>query len=92
MKGTYRDLVKSYTSATGAELVIESMIAVKMVTFPAFLTNLNQDFKSSWNTEQVYGTLVEGSHEFENLGFVVYALESRRFEERSVMCVLRVVC
>lgn len=57
MKGTYRDLVSTYTKATGAELVIESMIATKKVTFPAFLTNLSQDFKSTWNSENVYGRM-----------------------------------
>jgi len=57
MKGTYRDLVKSYTSATGAELEIKSTISSRTVKFPAFLTNLSQDFKSSWNTEQVYGRM-----------------------------------
>jgi len=57
MKGTYRDLVKSYTSATGAELEIKSTISSRTVKFPAFLTGLSQDFKSSWNTEQVYGRM-----------------------------------
>ena len=57
MKGTYRDLVGSYVSATGAELVIKSMISSRVVKFPAFLTNLSDDFKSSWNTEQVYGRM-----------------------------------
>ena len=57
MKGTYRDLVSTYTKATGAELVIESMIAANRVIFPAFLTNLSQDFKSTWNSEVVYGRM-----------------------------------
>lgn len=57
MKGTYKDLVDTYTKATGAELVIESMIATKKVTFAAFLTNLSQDFKSTWNSENVYGRM-----------------------------------
>lgn len=57
MKGTYRDLVQSFTNATGAELIIKSMISSKTVKFPAFLTNISQDFKSSWNSENVYGRM-----------------------------------
>ena len=57
MKGTYRDLVASYTGATGANLEIKSMIASREVVFPAFLTNLSQDFKSTWNSETVYGRM-----------------------------------
>ena len=57
MKGTYNDLVGSYVAATGAELEIKSMISSRVVKFPAFLTNLSQDFKSSWNSETVYGRM-----------------------------------
>ena len=57
MKGTYRDLVADYTKATGANLEIKSMIADRGVVFPAFLTNLSQDFKSTWNSENVYGRM-----------------------------------
>jgi len=57
MKGTYRDLVQSFTSATGAELIFKSMISSKIVKFPAFLTNISQDFKSSWTSENVYGRM-----------------------------------
>ena len=57
MKGTYRDLVADYTRATGANLEIKSMIADRGVVFPAFLTNLSQDFKSTWNSENVYGRM-----------------------------------
>ena len=57
MKGTYRDLVQSFTNATGAKLIIKSMISSKTVEFPAFLTNISQDFKSNWNTENVYGRM-----------------------------------
>jgi hypothetical protein len=57
MKGTYRDLVADYTGATGAKLEIKSMIANRGVVFPAFLTNLSQDFKSTWNSENVYGRM-----------------------------------
>lgn len=57
MRGTYKDLVGSYVSATGAELVIKSMISSKQVKFPAFLTNISQDFKSTWNSENVFGRM-----------------------------------
>jgi len=57
MKGTYRDLVQSFTNATGAELIIKSMISSKTVKFPAFLTNISQDFKSTWTSENVYGRM-----------------------------------
>jgi len=52
---TYKDLVASYTSATNAVLRIQSMITSKTITFPAFLTNISQDFKSSWQSENVFG-------------------------------------
>ena len=55
---TYKDLVGSYVKATKAELEIKSMIAASSnntVKFPAFLTDISQDFKSTWNTETVYG-------------------------------------
>ena len=55
---TYKDLVGSYVSATKAELEIKSMIAAgprNVVKFPAFLSDVSQDFKSTWNTETVYG-------------------------------------
>jgi hypothetical protein len=57
MKGTYSDLVQSFTNATGAELIIKSMISSKSVKFPAFLTNISQDFKSTWTSENVYGRM-----------------------------------
>jgi|TARA_Y100000114_G_scaffold155550_1_gene180022 hypothetical protein len=52
---TYKDLVSQYSSATGAILMIESMITNKKIEFPAFLTNVSQNFKSSWQTENVFG-------------------------------------
>ena len=54
---TYRDLVQSYASSTGANLEIKSMISDRVVVFPAFLTNISQDFKSQWNTESVFGRM-----------------------------------
>ena len=57
MKGTYRDLVQSFTNATGAKLIIKSMISSTVVEFPAFLTNISQDFKSTWTSENVYGRM-----------------------------------
>jgi hypothetical protein len=54
---TYRDLVQSYVNSTGAELEIKSMISSRKVKFPAFLTNISQDFKSSWNSEAVFGRM-----------------------------------
>lgn len=54
---TYRDLVQSYVSSTGAELEIKSMISSRKVAFPAFLTNISQDFKSNWNSEDVFGRM-----------------------------------
>jgi hypothetical protein len=54
---TYKDLVGSYANKTGAKLQIQSMISTRVVEFPAFLTNISQDFKSSWNTETVYGRM-----------------------------------
>jgi hypothetical protein len=54
---TYRDLVQSYVNSTGAELEIKSMISSRKVAFPAFLTNISQDFKSSWNSEDVFGRM-----------------------------------
>ena len=52
---TYKDLVASYAAATNATLHIQSMITSKTVSFPAFLTNVSQDFKSSWQSENVFG-------------------------------------
>lgn len=54
---TYRDLVQSYVNSTGAQLEIKSMISSRKVAFPAFLTNISQDFKSSWNSEDVFGRM-----------------------------------
>ena len=53
----YRDLAQSYASSTGANLEIKSMISDRVVVFPAFLTNISQDFKSQWNTESVFGRM-----------------------------------
>lgn len=52
---SYRDIPTSYGSATGAVLKITSMISGQTVEFPAFLSNLSQNFKSSWQTENVFG-------------------------------------
>lgn len=54
---TYRDLVQSYVNSTGAELEIKSMISSRKVKFPAFLTNISQDFKSNWSSEAVFGRM-----------------------------------
>jgi len=54
---TYRDIVQQYSgqSGTGAMLSIRSMISDRKVEFPAFLSSLSQNFKSSWQTEDVFG-------------------------------------
>ena len=54
---TYKDLAGSYASSTGANLEIRSAISSKVVSFKGFLTNLSQDFKSNWATENVYGRM-----------------------------------
>jgi len=75
---TYRDLVQSYVNSTGAQLEIKSMISSRKVTFPAFLTNISQDFKSSWNSEDVFGRMdpiatYQGTKRTMSLGFDVPA-------------------
>ena len=52
---TYRELAQSYASESGAQLTIKSMITSDSVVFPAFLTDIGQNFKSSWQTENVFG-------------------------------------
>lgn len=52
---TYRDLVQQYSGSTGAALKFTSMVSGFYIEFPAFLTGLSQNFKSSWNTENVFG-------------------------------------
>lgn len=52
---SYRDIPTSYSSATSAELKFTSMISGMEVKFPAFLTAISQNFKSSWQTENVFG-------------------------------------
>jgi hypothetical protein len=52
---SYRDLANQYAQGSGAQLTIKSMISSGQVTFPAFLKNLTQGFKSNWQTEDVFG-------------------------------------
>ena len=54
---SYRDLARQYSGASGtkAMLSIESMISGMKIEFPAFLSSLSQNFKSSWQTENVFG-------------------------------------
>jgi len=54
---SYRDIVAGYSgqSGTGATLFIKSMVNGKEVSFPAFLTSLSQNFKSTWQSENVFG-------------------------------------
>ena len=47
--------VSTYVNNTRAELEITSMITNSGVKFPAFLTNISQNFKSTWQTENVFG-------------------------------------
>ena len=54
---TYKDLAGSYASSTGAKLEIRSVISSRVVSFKGFLTNISQDFKSNWSTENVYGRM-----------------------------------
>ena len=50
----YGDL-NSYVKKSGAILTIQSMITGKTVKLPGFLTDLSQNFSSTWNTEDVFG-------------------------------------
>jgi hypothetical protein len=54
---SYRDIVAQYSgqNGTSAMLSFESMISGLKVEFPAFLTGLNQNFKSQWQSENVFG-------------------------------------
>ena len=46
----------TYANSTGAVLKIESILGDKrIVEFKAFLTTLNQNFNSTWKSEEVYG-------------------------------------
>ena len=46
----------TYATTTGAFLKIESILGENhIVEFKAFLTTLNQNFNSTWNTEEVFG-------------------------------------
>ena len=46
----------TYATTSGAVLEIESIIGEgRIVKFKAFLTTLNQNFSSTWNSEDVYG-------------------------------------
>jgi len=54
---TYKDLAGSYANSTGARLEIRSVISSRVVSFKGFLTNISQDFKSNWSTENVYGRM-----------------------------------
>jgi len=49
---TSRDYAKSNKQG---ELIIQSMISLEQLSFVAFLTTFSQSFKSSWQTENVYG-------------------------------------
>jgi hypothetical protein len=52
----YSDKTRSYASKGGqGELIIQSMITLEQLSFAAFLSGFSQSFKSSWNTENVYG-------------------------------------
>jgi hypothetical protein len=53
---TSNDGSGTYARTSGAVLKIESVIGDKrIVEFKAFLTTLNQNFSSTWNSEDVYG-------------------------------------
>jgi len=45
----------SYADANGAVLYIQSTVTGYVEEFPAFLTDLSQNFTSNWSTEDVYG-------------------------------------
>jgi len=53
---TSKDGSGTYATSTGAVLKIESILGDdRIVEFKAFLTTLNQNFNSTWNSEEVYG-------------------------------------
>lgn len=53
---TSKDGSGTYATSTGAVLKIESILGDnRFVEFKAFLTNLNQNFNSTWKSEDVYG-------------------------------------
>ena len=53
---TSKDGSGTYATTSGAVLEIESIIGEgRIVKFKAFLTTLNQNFSSTWNSEDVYG-------------------------------------
>ena len=53
---TSKDGSGAYATSTGAVLKIESILGEnRIVEFKAFLTTLNQNFNSTWNSEEVYG-------------------------------------
>lgn len=53
---TSKDGSGTYATTSGAVLKIESVIGEgRIVKFKAFLTTLNQNFSSTWNSEDVYG-------------------------------------
>jgi calcineurin-like phosphoesterase len=53
---TSKDGSGTYATTSGAVLKIESVIGDnRIVEFKAFLTTLNQNFSSTWNSEDVYG-------------------------------------
>ena len=45
----------SYAEASGAKLEITSTVTGYVEEFPAFLTDMSQNFTSNWSTEDVYG-------------------------------------
>ena len=74
---------KDYASKTGQEIIIENMQNGVKVTLPAFLTSLDQNFDSSWNTEDVFGRMdpiatYQGTKRTVNFGVNII---SRNFED-----------
>ena len=49
----------NYIKETGAVLEITSMVVghASKISFPAFVTDISQNFSSTWNTEEVYGRM-----------------------------------
>ena len=51
--------IDNYIKDTGAVLEITSMVVgnTSKISFPAFITDISQNFSSTWNTEEVYGRM-----------------------------------
>jgi len=86
---TYKDLIKEYSEATGAILEIESMITNKTVRFPAFLNDVSQNFKSSWQTENVFGrndpiATFQNTTRTVNLGWTVVAANIQEAKQNEI--------